>query len=259
MLKLIQAILMLQMIRAGITKRKQEKTALRACAADLEATIASRTANLRKLADYQEAVHEEERRSIAKELHDEMGASLTSLSMQLEAASMLVPANAEWNDRMQRMRLLVTSMAGVIRRIQADLRPAMLDLFGIKAAINEQLDLFSERSGIVCSRSLPDEDVFISRRLEIIIYRMLQESLNNVLKHAQASQVDVILDVDDDRVALTIRDNGIGIAPACIEGATSYGLRGLQERAAFLGGTVRVSGNNTRGTTVAIALPLATP
>ncbi|MES2535770.1 MAG: sensor histidine kinase [Pseudomonadota bacterium] len=259
MLKFIKAMLMLLMIKSGIAKRRQTRVAIEARAVQMEESVINRTAGLRKLANYQEAVHEEEKRTIAKELHDEMGASLTSLSLHLEAACALYPDDAQWGDRMQRMRILVGSMAALTRRIQADLRPAMLDLFGIKAAINEHLDAFSEKSGILCRRSLPDDDVFISNRLELTIYRMLQEALNNVRKHARATEVEVILDVDEDRVALTVRDNGIGIAPECINAPASYGLRALQERAIFLGGTASVQVNNPCGTSITIALPLATP
>jgi signal transduction histidine kinase len=142
------------------------------------------------------------------------------------------------------------------RRIQTELRPTMLDLFGIKAAIHELTDDFRQRSNIACEVSLPDEDIVIGHKLEITVYRMLQEILNNVVKHAQASQVDVILDVDEDRVALTVRDNGVGMPPERQEGPATYGLRGLKERAAFLGGAVAVAAGRNGGTVVSVQLPL---
>ncbi|MFD2270033.1 sensor histidine kinase [Undibacterium arcticum] len=96
-------------------------------------------------------------------------------------------------------------------------------------------------------------------KLEIVLYRMLQETLSNVAKHAQARRVDLILDVDEDRVALTVRDDGIGIAPERRDNTSTYGLRGLYERAEFLGGKVAIVANQQRGTTVTIALPLTPP
>jgi signal transduction histidine kinase len=132
----------------------------------------------------------------------------------------------------------------------------MLDLFGIKAAIHELTDDFRQRSGIACEVSLPDEDIANSHKLEITVYRMLQEMLNNVVKHAQASHVDVILDIDEDRIALTVRDNGIGMPPERRDSPATYGLRGLKERAAFLGGAVTVAAGRNGGTVVSIQLPL---
>ena len=104
---------------------------------------------------------------------------------------------------------------------------------------------------------LPDEDIAISHKLEITVYRMLQEMLNNVVKHAQASQVDVILDIDEDRVALTVRDNGVGMPSQRLESLSTYGLRGLKERAAFLGGSVTVAAGRNGGTVVSVELPLS--
>ena len=250
------AVLGVICISTDISRRKEAEEILRAREVRLEETISRRTATLRRLADHLETVREEEKRAIARELHDDMGASLTSLSMHMEGAYPLLPSDLQWTERKAKIQNLLRSLVTTTRRIQTELRPTMLDLFGIKAAIHELTDDFRQRSSIVYEVSLPDEDIAIGHKLEITVYRMLQEILNNVVKHAQATRVDVILDVDEDRVALTVRDNGIGISQESRERPDAYGLRGLQERAAFLGGAVSVSAGRNGGTVVAIELPL---
>jgi PAS domain S-box-containing protein len=243
-------------ISTDISRRKQAEEALRARESRLEETVSRRTATLRRLADHLETVREEEKRAIARELHDDMGASLTSLSMHMEGAYPLLPSDPQWTERKSKIQTLLRSLVTTTRRIQTELRPTMLDLFGIKAAIHELTDDFRQRSDIACEVSLPDEDIAISHKLEITVYRMLQEMLNNVVKHAQASHVDVILDIDEDRVALTVRDNGVGMPPERLDSLSTYGLRGLKERAAFLGGAVTVAPGRKGGTVVSVELPL---
>ena len=243
-------------ISTDISRRKEAEDTLRARESRLEETISRRTATLRRLADHLETVREEEKRAIARELHDDMGASLTSLSMHMEGAYPLLPSDAQWTERKAKIQNLLRSLVMTTRRIQTELRPTMLDLFGIKAAIHELTDDFKQSTNIACEVNLPDEDVAIGHKLEITVYRMLQEMLNNVVKHAQATQVDVILDVDEDQVALTVRDNGVGIPPERRDVPGTYGLRGLQERAAFLGGTVSITPGRSGGTVVSVRLPL---
>jgi PAS domain S-box-containing protein len=245
-------------ISTDISSRKAAEDMLRAHEAALEESIARRTDALRRMADHLETVREEEKRAIARELHDDMGAALTSLSMHLEGAYELFPAEPKWMERKAKIQSLLKSVVKTTRRIQTELRPTMLDLFGIKAAIHELADDFNANTGIVCSANLPDEDIAIGHKLEIVLYRMLQEMLTNVVKHAQAKQVDIVLDVDDDRVALTVRDDGVGITPERRDNPSTYGLRGLHERAAFMGGTVRIAAGAGGGTMVSVELPLHT-
>ena len=243
-------------IATDISERKRAEDSLRRRELELERTIAQRTALLRELTNHLETIREEEKRAIARELHDNMGASLTALSMHLEGVYKVLPATEQWQNRQEQMRTLLNSLVATTRRIQTELRPNMLDLFGLKAAMAEQLEDFSQRTEIVCKSSLPDEDVAVDHKIEIAVYRMLQEILNNVSKHAQATQVDVILDIDEDRLALTVRDNGVGMSQERFENTTTHGLRGLNERATYLGGKVSFKAGEGKGTTVKIELPL---
>jgi len=243
-------------IGTDITARKLAEDSLRARERQLETTIAERTATLRELANHIETIREEEKRAIARELHDDMGAALTSLSMHLQGAYSLFPEDEKWLARKTKIQLLLSEVVASTRRMQTRLRPTMLDLFGLKTAIGELLAEFGEQSGLVCKVSLPDEDLPTDGKLDIAIYRMLQEILNNVSKHAKAGKVDVILDIDEDRLALTVRDDGVGIDPARLGSTKTYGLRGLRERAAFFGGSITIGDNAGGGTTVAIHIPL---
>lgn len=243
-------------ISTDISERKRAEDSLREREAQLEKTVIERTALLRELTNHLETVREEEKRAIARELHDNMGASLTALSMHLENVYKILPDDEKWQERKPRMQSLMSSLVSTTRRIQTELRPNMLDLFGLKAAITEQLDELAERTGIQYKASLPDEDVAIGHQMEIAIYRMLQEILNNVTKHAQATQVDVILDVDEEQVALTVRDNGVGIPPERQDNNKTYGLRGLRERATFFGGHVIIRSAPGTGALITIRLPL---
>jgi signal transduction histidine kinase len=167
-----------------------------------------------------------------------------------------LPSDPQWTGRKAKIQTLLRSLVTTTRRMQTELRPTMLDLFGIKAAIHELTDDFRQRNNIVCEVSLPDEDIAIGHKLEITLYRMLQEMLGNVVKHAKASQVDVILDVDEDRVALVVRDDGVGMPSARQDAPDTYGLRSIEERAAFLGGAVAVSAGRNGGAVVSVQLPL---
>lgn len=244
-------------ISTDISDRKRAEDSLREREAKLEKTVIERTALLRELTNHLETVREEEKRAIARELHDNMGASLTALSMHLESVYKILPNDEKWQERKPRIQGLMNSLVGTTRRIQIELRPNMLDLFGLKAAITEQLDELAERTNMICKANLPDEEVVIGHEMEIAIYRMLQEMLNNVTKHSKATQVDVILDVDEEQVALTVRDNGVGIPLERRDNNKTYGLRGLRERTTFFGGSVDIRSTPGAGSLITIRLPLA--
>lgn len=247
-------------IATDITQRKNAEDSLRQRELELERTIFQRTALLRDLTNHIEDVREEEKRAIARELHDNMGAALTALSMHLEGVYKVLPDDSLWEERRIRIQELLRSLVATTRRIQTELRPNMLDLFGLKAAIMEQLDDFGQRTEIFCHASFPDESVSIDHKIEIAVYRMLQEILNNVAKHAQATKVNVILDLDEDRLALSVCDNGIGISSERLENVHTHGLRGLKERASFLGGKVVFKAaqfdGKKMGTLVMVEVPL---
>jgi PAS domain S-box-containing protein len=241
-------------ISTDITERKRMEDALKAHETQLEALVAARTFEVSELIGHLETTREEEKRAIARELHDDLGSALTALNMHLSLIFQQMPPDPKVTERITKIKTLLGSITDATRRIQIGLRPDKLDVFGIKVAIAEQAAEFEKYSGVVCSASLPDDQLVYAPRVDIALFRMVQESLNNIAKHAQATRVDVILDDTDDEIMLTIRDNGVGL-PAQPGEVITHGLRGMRERAGYLGGSVKISSAPGQGTHIVITIP----
>jgi PAS domain S-box-containing protein len=241
-------------ISTDITERKRMEMALKAHETQLEALVAARTVEVSELIGHLETTREEEKRAIARELHDDLGSALTALNMHLSLIFQQMPDEPKFTERAAKIKALLSSITGATRRIQIGLRPDKLDVFGIKVAITEQAAEFEKYSGVRCEASVPDDALSYAPRVDIALFRMVQEALNNIAKHAKATQVDVVLDDTDDEIILTVRDNGIGI-PAERSGTVTHGLRGMRERAGYLGGSVRINSAPGKGTVITITIP----
>jgi PAS domain S-box-containing protein len=223
---------------------------------------ASREA-LRKLSANLQSVREEEKTRIARELHDDLGQQLTALKMDLSSVEQMledapaVPSSAI--NQLQGMRRLIDTTVGSVRRIAADLRPVMLDDLGLLPAIEWLLNDFTTRYGIDVQRRIEPGPVEFSRDGATAVFRIMQEALTNVVRHAQATRVAVALEVEGERCLLRIADDGRGATPAEIEGREeqSFGLLGIRERAHILGGSVSIETATQRGFILSVALPLA--
>jgi signal transduction histidine kinase len=211
---------------------------------------------LRALAAYLISVREEERTHVAREIHDELGQVLTGLKMDIAwlARQLQDAALREKTDSMAR---LVDATVQTVRRIATRLRPEVLDEMGLVAAIGWQATEFQKRTGIRARLALPPESETFAEDVAVTVFRIFQEILTNIARHARASRVDVVLRRDADRVELEVVDNGVGIDMAEAERKVSLGLLGMQERALRLGGRVQVSGTAGQGTRVAVSLPIA--
>ena len=222
---------------------------------DAEKTLTERIAVLQQMLNHLESLREEEKRLVARELHNDMGSALTSLNMYLNGLFKALPEQPEWQDRAKKIKSVVESLVATTRGIQFGLHPITLDLFGLKAGISEHIEEFAQQTGIECKVSLPDEEVHLAPQYEITVYRMMQEALQNIAKHARAVHVDIILDIDEEQITLTVRDDGIGISQDRHHDRSTFGLRYLCERAAFFGGTSSVAANHPTGTIVRVQLP----
>jgi PAS domain S-box-containing protein len=212
---------------------------------------------LRALSAHLQTVREEERTRIARELHDELGQALTSLKMEL-----LLLEEAWSNDRtgnrrtpLQRMTGLIDDSIQTVRKIATGLRPMMLDNLGLPAAMEWLADEFVRTSGLSCDVALPEEDVVLDRDTSTALFRILQESLTNIVRHAKASNVTVRLWNENQTTVLRVQDDGVGISPQSVAGATSFGLLSMKERAIMLGGTLDVTVGPGAGTTVTARVP----
>jgi PAS domain S-box-containing protein len=212
---------------------------------------------LRNLSAHLQSLREAERMQIAREIHDVLGPSLTALKMDLFWTRSRVPRGLDGLfEKIEGMLLLVDSIIDNVRRISSELRPGVLDDLGLRAAIEWYADEFEKRNGIPCRITCDTDDLIIDEMKSITLYRIFQESLTNVIRHARATEVSVILENKGGSLTLTVKDNGTGITEAQINDPTSFGIIGIRERVLSCGGTVFIEGRRGGGTTVRAAVPL---
>jgi PAS domain S-box-containing protein len=208
--------------------------------------------DLRRVAAHLETIREEENRRIAREIHDQLGTSLTAAKVEL---SFLEKASnvAEMKPRIDVMKDLLDTLTEDVRRIARNLRPSLLEDFGLRAAIEWFCTDFRQRTGVRCSLSLPDT-LDCSDTTATALFRILQEALTNVTRHANATKVDVRVSAEEETILLEVRDNGVGIEPDRMCGDT-LGVIGMQERAVRLGGFFSITKIAEGGTMVAVRVP----
>jgi PAS domain S-box-containing protein len=217
---------------------------------------------LRALAARLEAVREQERAHVAREVHDELGSSLTAIKMEVvqlrqglekleadDAAGLAARANAAAE--------LIDATMGAVRTIAMELRPAILDDFGLVAALDWQLNEFSRRTGIRGHMHVAPGQTPVAPNQAIAVFRVFQELLTNIARHAGASRVEVRLAQEDGNLQLVVRDDGRGFEPAAATGSGGLGLVRMRERLKALGGELDIASAAGRGTAVEVRLPLA--
>jgi PAS domain S-box-containing protein len=216
---------------------------------------------LRALSSHLQVVREEERTHIAREVHDELGQALTALKIDLYSLQrdLAREAPSEANrlaDKIKSMSSLIDTTIHAVRRIATELRPGILDDLGLVAAIEWQANDFQSRTGINCEVASAVEYVELDRDRSTAAFRILQETLTNVARHASASRVGIELKQDDKNLVMEVTDNGKGITASDISGSKSLGLLGMCERAQLLGGDLMISGGVGEGTRVTVSIPL---
>ena len=215
---------------------------------------------LRELGAAAHAAREQEMTRIARELHDELAQSLTALQMDVAWCKELAAEGQPAIDaRLTRMDELLKQTVAATRRIAADLRPLMLDDLGLVPAVEWLVDGFTQRSGIPCELNISIGDLELPSAHATAVFRIVQESLSNVAKHAGASRVQVGIDRNGTEVTLRIRDNGAGFSPSDPRKPNSYGLLGLRERASLLDGEACITSAPGEGTCVRIRIPVTPP
>ncbi len=212
---------------------------------------------LRRLVARLNSVREEEAKRISRELHDDLGQQLTALDMELGTLEANL-AGREPGLTLQFAALhhLVAGLVAEVQKISGELRLGQLDHLGLAAAIEAQLEEFRRRSGLACLITRLDATAGISDAVATAIYRILQEALTNVSRHAGASRVEVALTRTDRQLTLEVRDNGRGITAAEGADGRSCGLLGMRERAEDLAGLMVITGLPRLGTVVRVTLPL---
>ena len=213
---------------------------------------------LRNLSGRLQFLLEEERTRISREIHDELGQALTALKMDLSLIRRRLFSDglAEPAAKIQKIELGATRIIRTVRKIATDLRPGILDELGVVAAIKWMAKNFQNRTGIRCKVAVKVADKISDTTRATAIFRIVQEALTNVMRHAAASQVDVSLERKGDTLVLEVRDNGIGIKEGRISDSKSLGLVGIRERVLLLGGEALISGKPGEGTIVRVTLPM---
>ena len=238
-----------QELRKEITERRFAEEKLRT---SLE--------QLRALAARLQSVREEERTHVAREIHDALGQACTAIKMDLALIGRrATPEQTQLRAKVNSAMQLTDDMIVTLRRIASELRPRMLDDLGLSAALESQAQEFENRTGIRCTVILPSKPLTLDEDRSTAVFRIFQESLTNVTRHAQATRVEAVLSVENGQLIFKVGDNGRGIDPKEVRGRKSLGLVGMQERALMLNGELDISGVPGLGTTLTLRIPLPRP
>lgn len=251
-------LLFYRLVRSSFGARVDAEHALQQANEHLETIVARRTEQLSVLSRHLIHVAEEEKARLARELHDEMGANLTAIGMDLNSVSEHLRASRpDLAEMLVRARATLVDTVELKRRIVEDLRPSLLDNLGLSAALQSYCDDYARVTGLDCDVLVDATIDSASPMHAIALFRIVQEALNNVAKYARARSVIVHLDREDGMLALEVTDDGIGIPDDALSRTKSHGLLGMRERALLLGGQLEVErGINGVGTCVRARIPV---
>ncbi len=239
---------------------KEERNLLNAIAERLGRTIERKQAQeelkkshkkLRNLAIHLLSIREEERINIAREIHDELGQLLTALKMDIYWLYHKMPKGSKTIiDKKEIILDIINSAIQSVQRITRELRPGLLDDLSLSAAIEWEINEFRKRSGMECKVLMIPEEIKIKNEYSIVAYRILQETLTNIMRHSNATKVNVVLKMQDNKIILVVKDNGIGITEKELSSPHSFGIIGMRERCLALGGEILFIRNKGSGTEV---------
>lgn len=230
----------------NITKRKQ-----------MEGEIKKSREDLKRLTAHLQSIREEERAFISGEIHDEIGQALAALKMDVYRLEKKIPKDQkELTDIVQPMKEVLEKTFQTTREIYSSLSPTLLEHFTISEVIEDQMSKFQVRTGIKSEFNIEAEKIKLEKDRSIALFRIFQEILNNVERHAKATKLIVRLTKRRNKLELIVKDNGKGINEKKINNPKSYGLMGMNERTGFLGGKLNIKGVPGKGTSITITIPL---
>jgi len=225
---------------------------------ELKSQFDAQARELTELARHLQHVQEEERARLSRGLHDELGGVLLAARMDVTWMQRHPEGDvAEVRKRLERLKGALDEGIDLKRRVVEELRPTLLDTMGLLAALRWQSEETCRRANLRCTERFPEEEPRFSRAGAIALFRVVQEALANVAKHAKASDVDIELELTDQDVVVTVRDNGVGAAPTDLNRPRSHGIAGIRHRIQVLGGQLEISSVPGRGTTLRVRVPLA--
>ena len=204
-----------------------------------------------------QTVREEEKTNIAREVHDELGQTLTALKMELGCLNNYLHSVSDIaRQRIDGMNKLIDDTIQSVQRIATELRPQILDVLGLGEAVRLETSEFEKRTGIQCQLQWPPSNIELNREIKTAVFRIFQETMTNISRHSGAKKVEIDLQMDAQHVVLKILDNGRGISHSEIFNENSLGLLGIRERIYFLNGQFDITGDPNIGTRIEVTIPL---
>ena len=236
-----------------VSERKRTEKELLVMNSQLTHEVAKRTSDLSALTAHVQKITETERAYLARELHDELGSTLVGISMEVGRLRTKI-TSPEYSHDLSAIKDLVSSASQITRDVVDQLYPTVLDNYGFAAAVEWLLKEYRKHSGILVVLRLPEETITMEQTFSLAAYRITQECLTNIAKHAEASKVQIEIKTSDGFFEMTIHDNGKGLSGKKKTGG--HGVFGMIERARYLGGSMEISSEDGKGTTAHLCLPL---
>jgi signal transduction histidine kinase len=250
-------LLAMRLVYADMQRRARVATALQDQKLELERQVSERTQELTDLSTHLQEVSEEEKSALSRELHDELGGLLVAARMDLSWLQQRLPtSDPAIEQRFKRIHESLSAGVDLKRRVVEELRPTLLDNMGLFAALRWQFKETCRRSGLTCKEELPPEEPRFDPDAAIGIFRVAQEAMTNILKHAKAKSATMSVQISGETLVLRLVDDGLGIPAHRLKKAASHGLASMRHRITALGGHLSVVGNEHGGTTVTAVVPL---
>jgi signal transduction histidine kinase len=225
---------------------------------ELDRLVESRTLELSALSSHLQSLAEKEKSELARTLHDELGGLLTAAKMDLSWLQSRVE-KPEHQERLAQLGSVLDEAMGLKRRVVEELRPSLLDHFGLSTALRAYVDDACSKARIQADIRLPDDGAAVPKDIAIALFRIVQEGLNNIIRHAGATNVVLDLVADGNEYAFTLHDDGCGFNPEINRESWPHGIMGMQHRVRALGGRFSLESAPGKGTTLRVAVPTATP
>jgi signal transduction histidine kinase len=250
-------LLATRLVYTDMRRRARQTTSLRDQTLELERQVAERTRELTALSTHLQGLSEQEKSALSRELHDELGGLLVAARMDLSWLQQRLPSNDPGiEQRFKRIHESLSAGVDLKRRVVEELRPTLLDNMGLFTALRWQFKESCRRGGLKGTETIPESEPKFNPDAAIGVFRIVQEALTNILKHAEAKSAGLSVDIEGDTFVLCISDDGKGISPERLEINTSHGLSSMRHRIAALGGRWEVSSPNGGGTMVTALIPL---
>src|SRR5271170_7922782 len=246
-----------RLVYGDMRRRALQATNLRDQKQELEHQVDERTRELTALSTHLQGVSELEKSALSRELHDELGGLLVAARMDLSWLQQRLPtSDAHIEQRFKRIHESLSAGVDLKRRVVEELRPTLLDNMGLYAALRWQFKETCRRKGMLCTESIPESEPRFNPDAAIGVFRIAQEALTNILKHAEAKTADLSIGIESDTFLLRISDDGKGISPSRLQTITSHGLASMRHRITALGGSWEVKSPSGGGTIVTAQIPL---